>query len=346
MNKRNSIIFILFFLLCIAAFFVYKTKSGLSTVHDDDSRNFKFKDTASITKIFLADKQGNQSILERTAQGWIVNGKFACRAEAILNLLEVIRNVEVKMSVPLSLQKTVIKFMSTSAIKVEIYCKDELVKQYYVGHETDDSESSYMLLTDIDKGKNYENPYACFIPGFKGFLQPRYIVNENDWRDRVVMNFTPPQIKQISIKNYLWPDSSFSIEVVNTTHFKLKNKQGVDLAFDEAKLKQYLFYFQNISYEGLISNRNKKLQDSLILVKPFASISITTQDYKNHVYEFYRKQFVGDVNPELGITYKYDPDRLFMNYDNRKEWALIQYFVFGKLLINQSYFLPQNSVKK
>jgi hypothetical protein len=71
-----------------------------------------------------------------------------------------------------------------------------------------------------------------------------------------------------------------------------------------------------------------------------------TQDLKTHVYEFYRKTFVGDVNPELGIKYEYDPDRLFLNFDDKHEWALVQYFVFGKLLISPAYFKPKSAVKK
>ncbi len=345
MNKRNSVIFIVLFFLGLVSVWVYRSKSKLSTV-DEDSRNFRVKDTSSITKIFIADKAGDQATVERTSKGWVVNQKYPCRAEAILNLLEVIKNVEVKMAVPNSMKKNVIKFMATNALKVEIYSGDEKIKQYYVGHETDDSESSYMLLTNLDEDKNYDSPYACFIPGFKGFLLPRYIAKETEWRDRVVMNFSPPQIKQINVIYPQTPDSSFSIDVMDAKFFKLKDNKAKELAFDEVKMRQYLVYFQNISYENLISGRNKKLQDSLLKVKPFVSIQIVGQDFKTKVFDFYRKAFTGDVNPELGVKYPYDPDRLFLNFDDKKEWALIQYFVFGKLLIGPNYFSPKITVKK
>ena len=78
-------------------------------------------------------ESGDPYIRKRTEKGWIVNGKYPCRSEAILNLLEVIKNVEVKMSVPNSGKKNVIRFMATDALKVEIYSKDELIKQYFVG---------------------------------------------------------------------------------------------------------------------------------------------------------------------------------------------------------------------
>lgn len=347
MKKRGTLFILLTLLaLTVTSVYLYFSKARLTTV-DKDARNFSFKDTASITKIFIADKEGDQSTLIRTKNGWVVNNKYPCRSEAILNLMEVIKHVDIKSPVPKEAQQGVIRVMATRAVKVEIYAGDERVRQYYVGHETQDSEGSYMLLSDPESGKNYEQPYACFIPGFIGYLRPRFIAKENEWRDRLVINYTPPQIKEIKVQHLDYPrDSSFTIELMGTNQFKLKNESGQELAFDEAKLKQYIIYFQNISYEVLVTNKNKKLQDSLAAQKPFAVISITTTRFSTDVYKFYRKQWMGDFNPEIGVKYDYDPDRLYVRFDGDKEWALSQYFVFGKLLLSRSYFTPQVSVKK
>jgi hypothetical protein len=350
MKKSTSLIIVILLALVGISIYTYRSKSKLSTV-DGDSRNFKFKDTAAITRIFIADKDGNHSDLKRTKKGWVVNDKYNCRNDGILNLLEVIKLIEVKMSVPKTKRENTIKYLASQALKVEIYAGDDLVRQYYVGHETEDGEGSYMLLTDAESGENYKDPYICFIPGFRGYLQPRYITNENDWRDRLVLNFTPPQMKRVDVRQAEMPaDSSFSIELEGINTFKLKNGKGENLAFDDAKMRQYLIYFQNISYEALITGKNKKLQDSLSMVKPFCVISIATTDssrgFPIKEYKFYHKQFLGDINPEHGVKYDYDPDRLYMSFDNGKEWALIQYFVFGKLLITSNYFMPASSVKK
>lgn len=346
MKKSSSVIVIAVLLILTAAsIFIYRSKHTSTTV-DEDSRNFKFKDTAAITKIFIADKEGDNSTITRTSKGWVVNDKYSCRADAILNLLEVIKNVEVKMPVEKAAKESTLKFMSTTALKVEIYVGDELVKQFYVGHETPDSEGSYMLLTDIGSGENYKDPYVCFIPGFKGYLMPRFIAKENEWRDRIVINYIPPQLKQIKVQHFNMPDSSFTIDLNSTTSFKLKNAKNTEIPFDEMKMKQYLAYFQNISYEVLITGKNKKLTDSLSANKPFSVITVTTTDFKTDEYKFYHKQPNAAIIPEHGVTYQSDPDRLYLQFDNAKEWALIQYFVFGKLLITPTYFLPNPSVKK
>ncbi len=347
MKKKSSVIIITILLLLVSvSIYTYISKNKLTSI-DAADRDFKFKDTAAITKIFIADKEGDQSTLERTAKGWIVNKKYSCRNEAILNLMEVIKHVEVKNPVAKEAKENVIKFMSANALKVEIYAGDDLVKQFYVGHETEDSQGSYMLLTDISSGENFKDPYACFIPGFVGFLKPRFIAKENEWRDRVVLNYIPPQLKQIKVQHFdLPPDSSFVIDVLNSNTFRLKNLQGVELPYNEPSMKQYLAYFQNISYEALITGKNKKLQDSLTLNKPFCEVSITTNDFKTEAFKFYRKQFTGEFIPEMGIKFDYDPDRLYLRFASDKEWALIQYFVFGKLLPTRNYFVAKTSVKK
>jgi hypothetical protein len=347
--KKYRSYFLILLLLALAGLsvWVYYSRTSARGSGDDEARKFGFKDTAEVTRIFMADKEGNSSLVKRTPTGWVVNDKYNCRSEAILNLLEAIRNVEVKMPVPREAREHVLKFMSANAVKVEVYAGEDLVRQYYVGHETPDGESSYMLLTDVESGENYPDPFVCFIPGFTGYLKPRFITNENEWRDRVVMNFIPPQMRSLSVRYpSLPPDSSFTIELVSTTSFRLLDGRGKELPFSEDKIKQYLVYYQNVSYEALITGKNRKLQDSLLAVKPFCSISIATTDYRKHQFNFYRKQVNPRLIPEIGTTFEYDPDRLYMSFADDREWAIIQYFVFGKLLVPGDYFLPEKSVKK
>lgn len=344
--KRGTLI-ILVFLMALVAVAVYLLRSGAGTSSIDKAdRDFLIKDTAAITRIFMADKEGNSAEIKREKDGWYVNNKFRCRSEAIINLFEAIRLMEVKMPVPRSAKENVIRFMSSNAVKVEIYSGDDKLKQYYIGHEPADSEGSYMILSKDDE-ENYPDPYVVFIPGFKGYLQPRFITRENEWRDRLVLNFTPPQLKEIRVTYYdQAKDSSFTIEFQDQSHFKLKNTGGAEIPYDMGKMRQYLIYFQNISYESLITAKSSRLLDSLNRSAPFASIDVFTRDQKTSTYRFFRKAYTGEVNPELGVKFPYDPDRLFLNYDNNKEWALIQYFVFGKLLITSGYFQAQVSVKK
>ena len=106
--------------------------------------------------------------------------------------------------------------MTARALKVELYAGDELVKQYYVGYETEDSEGTYMLLTDLESGKNYDQPYACFIPGFKGFLNPRFIVKKRLARPDSYQLYTTTDKEIKVLLSDFPPDSSFIIELKDT----------------------------------------------------------------------------------------------------------------------------------
>jgi hypothetical protein len=69
--------------------------------------------------------------------------------------------------------------MAAKSTKIEIYSKGEKVKQYYVGHATQDNTGTYMLLTNPETDKNYEEPFITHIPGFEGFLSTRYLTESS-----------------------------------------------------------------------------------------------------------------------------------------------------------------------
>lgn len=344
MKKSSLIIITVLVALIAASVLIFKKKGNLSTL-DEDSRNFKYTDTASITKIFMADKNGRQCTLNRTKEGWVVNDKFKVRSDAILTLLETIKRVEVKRPVARQAKVGTLKVLAYRSIKVEIYSNDDLVKQYYVGHETPDGEGTHMLLTNLDTEKNYDDPYVVFIPGFTGFLNTRYIVEEKLWRDLNVINFTPDKLKKIQFTNLAKPDSSFAINIVNTKQFALFDFKNQQLTFPEMKMKQYLSYFQNLNAEAIFTSTDKHTADSLGATKPFSTFMIVDNNDKQHLFEFFRKYPNVTKNADYGVLYKYDPDRLYVRFDNKKEWAVIQYYVFGKLFITPQYFQEDVTVK-
>lgn len=347
MKKKSSIVTIVVLLaLCLLAVFVFKKKGGSSTV-DKDSQDFKFADTAKITKLFLIDKNGRQVSLTRKDKQWLVNSKYTVRTDAILTLLETIKKVEVKSHVPKNAKVNTLKLMSAKAVKIEIYAQDKLVKQYYVGHESDDSEGTYMILSNIETGENYEEPYITHIPGFIGFLTTRYFTEEEEWRDRLVVNYAPYQISQLKLEHLEKPDSSFVITAKNLNDISLQNLKGQSIEFDNTKMRQYLSYFQNISYETLFTKTAISLADSLArFANPYIRLTITDKLGSSKIYSFYRRNPEPGKTNEAGILYKYDPERCFLRFAKDQEWALIQFYVFGKLIPNINYFTQKDTVKK
>ena len=339
MKKSTIIILTILIALAGISIYIYKTKGQTSTI-DKEASDFKYKDTASIDKIFLADKDGKQLLVERTKEGWVLDGKFHVRPDVIELLLYTIRSIEVKSPVSKLSRTTVIKTMAAKSTKIEVYSKGQKVKQYFVGHPTQDHTGTFMILTNLETGENYDEPFITHIPGFDGFLSTRYNTAEIDWRDRLLINYRPPQIKQIKLDLHEIPDSSFVIDLFSMQRFGLKTKKG-SMTFEEDKMKQYIAYFQNVNCEIVLDKKNHIVDSLSKSGIPFASLTITDRNNEINVCEFYHKHTNSTTKEEYGINYKYDPDQLYVRYNKGKDFGVAQFYVFGKILQTYEYFLPR-----
>jgi len=339
--KKSSIITISILVALVAiAVYVFKTKTKTSTI-DKEASAFKITDTAAIDKIFLADKDGHAITLEKKEDGWHLNGKYKARPDAIELLLYTMKMVDVKAPVSKTAKPTVIKLMAAKSTKVEVYSKGEKIKQYYVGHATQDHTGTFMILTNLEEDENYEDPFITHIPGFEGYLSTRYISEEAAWRDRMIINLRPPQIKQISMQFHEMPDSSYVIDLFSMQRFGLKTFKGQQLKYDEERIKQYIAYFQNISCEATFDKTNHLVDSLKQSALPFATLTVTDRNEQKTAIQFFHKQPIIAKNEQYGVDYKYDPDRMFLSYDNGKEYAIGQFFVFGKILQTYQYFTPK-----
>ncbi len=343
--KKNQGIVLIIILLFLGGIAVWvKKQKGKSSTLNEEAKKFKVEDTASINKIILSDKKGNSLTLEKINNKWIVNNKYNVRPDAIQTLLYTIKMVEVKYPVPKSMRAGVLRLMSGLATQVRIYSNNELIKQYYVGHNTQDYEGTFMLLTDVESNENYDEPFVCHIPGFNGFLSVRYFTNMEEWRSRTVINVTPPELSYVEYKNLEYPDSSFKIEIITPNEFAVYNGKQEKIDAQPLKVKQYLAYLQNLNANNILTNTEKHIVDSVAKIQPFAILNLyykKTSSVKS--YYFYYKPSTPEINSKYGKEYKYDPDHLYIRYPsietNEIETALIQYYVFGKIFQTYKYFL-------
>src|SRR5690606_23058413 len=144
--KINRYLLLLLVVLVIGVAY-YLFTSGTGTIKTE-LRNFAVEDTASIDKIFLADKLGKASTLERVGTGkWKLNGKYTARHDAVNNLLATINSMTVKSPVAKSMEENVLKDLAGPAQKkVEVYSNGRLTRTFYVGLETMDKMGTFMML--------------------------------------------------------------------------------------------------------------------------------------------------------------------------------------------------------
>jgi hypothetical protein len=332
--KKNRGALIITLLLVLVSVYLLFFRDTFSTLNEKDN-DFAVQDTAAITKIFIADKRNSEVTLTRENGVWKVNGRYDVRSDAINTLLYTIKMVSVKGIIDPRGRENVIKQLASTACKVEIYEGDKRVKIYYVGGPTQDQTGTFMLLANHRSGENYDQPYITYIPGFDGYLTSRYFIPEDDWRNRTIFQYYPYQIKSVKVV-YPQADSGFQINILGRNKFSMEDPitHAPISYFDTIAVKQYLTYYQSVSWEVTLKTAQK---DSILHTVPIATVTVKdTTGKTSEIVLFNKKTPENDIN-KYGKEYKYDPDRMDA-YVNGKDMVIVQYFVFGKMLQNVRYF--------
>lgn len=335
MKKNRTTIIIVIVLLLVSVYFLF-FRNGFSTLGGRDN-NFAVQDTAAITKIVMEDKGNNKVVLTRVAKGqWKVNDHYFVRNDAINTLLYTMKMVAVKDLIDAASWDNVVKHLATTSVKVEIYDGDARVKAYYVGGPTADNMGTYMLLVKPGSDENYKQPYITYIPGFDGFLSTRYFAIEKEWRDRTILRYYPNEIKSVAL-TYPQAENSFSIQYAGHNRYSMENPVSHQpiTGLDTMAVRQYLTYCQSLSWE-IPATEPKK--DSILASQPIVVIDVKDTAGKLTEVKLFNKKAPDNVLVKYGRNYKYDPDRMFALV-NGKDFVIVQYFVFGKLLQTPSYFI-------
>jgi len=332
--KKNRTSLILTLLLVLVAVYFLFFKDSFSTLSQKDN-DFAVQDTAAVTKIFMADKNNRTATLTRVKGGhWMINGKYDVRSDAMNTLLYTIKMVSVKDIIDTNGIRNVLHALSSGGIKVEIYQGDKRVKVYYVGGPSADQTGTFMLLANSNSGENFKTPYIVYIPGFEGYLTTRYFLHEEDWRDRTVWHYFPYQLRAVMV-SYPQSDSGFEINILGRNRFSLDHSNGQPISvFDTISVKQYLTYFQSVSWNVTVETKS---EDSILHSVPIAIISVKDTLGKTSEVRLFSKKAKSDAVDKNGKKYEHDPDQMFALI-NGKDFVMVQYYVFGKMLQNFTYF--------
>jgi hypothetical protein len=328
--RKNKLTLLVFVVLAgIAAWLWFNRSSGTLKV---PLKNFAVQDTASITKIFMADRKGNTVLLERknTAQ-WQVNGRYYARPDGINTLLYTIKNVEVKSPVGKNLYNRIMTLMATNAVKIEIYKEKELLKTYYVGHPTMDNLGTFMYL------EGSSEPFITFIPGFNGYLTPRYFTNETEWRDRGLLKLDPKKILQVKIEDFARPARSMEVlRKPDSTYSVVLLKNNTPIVTEASRLRDYLMAFRAVNYHKLETNLLEATKDSIEAAGPFAKLFIREERSEGFTMQLYRmpvNELTRQTHDEgTGKPYPYDLDRMYVRLPQDTTWYIGQYFHFDNFM--------------
>lgn len=351
MKKRNIIIISVVVLIGIVTAVVVSRGSRKATFE----QNYHVEDIDAVTKIFIADKDNTHVLLQRPAADapdttWIIDGQYPANQYLVDLLLETLHDMRIRQQVNKNAVPQIIANISSGSVKVEVYQKkyfinwfggkfrlfpkEKRVVTYHVGGETQDMMASFMYR-EGDKV-----PYIIHIPGFRGYLSPRFFADPIKWRSHKIVDLDIKHIDQISLQIPQMPDESFVVKR-NGEGFDLVLANGQTAAmFDTARVAQMLSSFTNLNfdeYADIVPNNN----DSSFVGGPRTILRITDTDGNSKEIRTYIKYVNPDdlkAMPDPTMYETFDVNRLYAIIDNT-DTVLIQYYAFDNILQPASYFM-------
>lgn len=348
MKRNNRITIIITAILVVIAGVLIWNNRYLSTIQGESS-DFQVWDTASVTKIYLADRRERESLLERHADGWTLNGTYKAHSKQVNYLLTTLYKIRIKMPVSVASHDNIVKQLASQSTKVEVYqmvprinlfdkvklfYHEKRTKVFYVGDATMDSSGTFMLKEGADKA------YIVYIPSFRGFITTRFTANPDDWRDHAVFNENMADIQSVEIDFNEDPQGSFRIDNMGKHQYKLTRlADGMELPYDTLKVINFMSSFNDLRFEALFTNTLPQERIDSITGSPFVHyVVVTDKDGNKQDMKTFRKLVLNGVTDMGGEYGDIDRDRMYALIDGGNDFVLIQNYVFDKVLHDVRYF--------
>lgn len=334
MNKSTKILLLL---LVVAALAYYLVSQQPWRTANRAANDFAIEDTNLVTKIFMVNKTGQRVLLQRNPNNdWTVNGKYLVDEQKIKLLLSTLHDVQIMHPVSPSMHNTAISILASKGIKTEIYQGEELVKTLYVGSETPDKTGTFMLLEGDD------DAYITHIPGFVGYLTPRFFLTEIKWRSKLVFNYSPTELHTVEIDYVKHPEESFTyVQGMYGASAMILDHLDNPILADTQQVWLFINSFNQKYIEGFYddSTFTATERDSLYKRKPYCSIRVKNNLGKETYLLLFEKP-IGDKTKdrfdENGNELEIDPEKFFVRIGDIQQIASIQEYAFRRILVNQS----------
>jgi len=183
-----------------------------------------------------------------------------------------------------------------------------------------------------------DQPFRVEIPGYMGRnLAGLFVEEEGYWRDNSIFRLSEDEIISIKRYNSIQPGGSFYLVIAGDSKYKLFNyPDSTEIKdFDPGQVRQYLSYFESVSFESFLSDKEKLDQPALRQNKP--ENIITIKDSRNNVikvetfplYDFvHKKQSGPDLNRLIVVI-------------NDKDVVIARYIELDPIIKDIGYFLEK-----
>ncbi len=326
--KRTLLLAVLFVGLGLGAWYAWHKKSTQTGTIAAWDMDFAVKDATEIGKIFLADRNGRTATVEWKDGIWMYNGQYPARPSAVQLLVETLTKVTVKSLPTTAAEAPMVKTLATEGIKVEVYDRaGQRMKCYYVGGVTNDEQGTYMMMEGSEK------PYVTHIPSFVGQLRVRYLLGDENWRDRTVFAEKPETIQSVTVEYPQQKGESFRLEKVKEAEYTITPFSSTTprKAGEPRKglPEAYLLQFERLVAEGYETDNPER--DSISALVPFAIVTVKKTDGQEKKVQFWPTDI--KINQSTGKTF-------VEHYHAQRDgdFLTVQDHVFGRVFRGYSFF--------
>lgn len=316
-------------IIALAAFiFLHRQQSTL------DPRNAEFAcpDTASVSKISLQKASNTSIVLLRSDTAWIVNNHYLADQQKVNHLLRILKNLSFKAPVSQQLQDSLLLMLrSADALRITVESKKSVLREFSIGHVTDEKTGTYMLL------KGGQKPVIMHVPGENSDLNAAFSQNLLYWRNKNLLHLAPHDIATIGL-TYAQEAKSLQIEITNGAPRLTDGKrQAPPCKPDPEVIADYLGRFGMLNYETTASGDVRRLKDSLNQCIPLCNLHIRTQNGDQEQIAFHEIP-VTPYSDATGQQVSTDPDRLYAVVSSLDDVVIVSYIAFAPVLKPITYF--------
>lgn len=340
--KRTIILLALFLLLGGGAFWYLNTKEDEKTTLAGADRRFAVEDINQVYKIFIADREGKRTTLERKDGYWLYNGKYKARPTVMEPLLEAIQRMQIQYKPPKAAEEKMVKALATQGLKVELYDKDGgQLKAYYLGGATADERGAFAIMDGA------EHPYVVELPAWEGNLTVRFARFGDDVRDKDIFSEPVENIQSVSIEYPKQRDQSFRLEAT-ADGYEVKPffdyTPLIRRPYRDGAAETFLVNFEGLSAEEFSNNYPGR--DSILQLVPFSVITLVNKQGDTTQARFFPiipdQYITQDVKSGGLIEVSSDIERYYVGL-NEKDLLVAQHLLLRKAFWSySSFFQGQN----
>lgn len=224
-----------------------------------DETAFVVNDIPSIDRVEMISSR-DTVVLRFDGVRWTVNDKYPADRRTVQVLFGTIEHVKPRRPVSDKRLREVSEQLKTSGTTVSFFAKDNLVKSYVVGGNSQKPEAWFQVPGG--------NPVVMNIPGYRVYAAGVFEQSENDWRDKRVFGLNWRNFKSLT--------TTFTKDRESYTISGKQNLFAVEgVETDTAKVNTYLDDVSLLIGEGFYIPGQRARIDSLLAGPTSFEVTVT-----------------------------------------------------------------------